>query len=534
MILYNVSINSEMKKNNYFHSMKKIKFLFILLLSNSILAQNPARDTTFGNNGNVRTPVGINNEDAISVVVQADDKIIAGGTQTDNPTFGPQRFALVRYQTNGDLDSTFGVNGIVLSSFLSQNWLNVIKLQTDERILAAGQSYINFCIARYNNDGSIDSTFGTNGVTMVPTTISGSVSDLSILANGYIIIAGSNSIPGSNTEMKMMRLTDDGLVDSAFGNNGEVSSLLGFISTSVSSVLVQTDQKIVIGGRGKIDLGGNIVSQMFLARFYETGLIDSSYGINGVASYPMAENVNDMCFDAFGNIIATGEIGTNSLGTAGDISVMRITSAGIPDSSFGTDGSNVISVDSYADYVNALVLQPDGKILVGGSYFNFGGGSGTDCLVIRFLDDGTPDTTFGVNGVFKTGVSSGTDRILDMALDSRNRIIYSGAANYSVNFDFIVGRIITDLLTTNLDILSRDSGILIYPNPSSGLLNINCVQAKVYFTDIFNLSGQLVYSDRNYAHGNFNIDVSGLEAGIYFLRLFNEESSVILKFVIVD
>jgi uncharacterized delta-60 repeat protein len=511
------------------------KLLFLLFISISTFAQNPVRDTTFHHTGIVRTAIGPNNEDASSVVVQPDDKIIAAGTQTDNPTFGPQNFCLVRYQKNGDLDSTFGVNGIVISSFMSQNWLKVITLQPDGKILAAGQSSVNCCIARYNNDGSLDSTFGTNGVTMV-TAISGStVNDLKILSNGNIIVAGTNAIPGFNYEIRMLRLTSTGLVDSTFGNNGMVSDTLGFHSAIVSSVLIQSDNKIVLGGRvSYIDGGGTEVTQMYLARFLETGIIDSTYGINGMASYPLALNNNDMTFDANENIIAVGEIGTNSLGTSGDIVVMRITPAGVPDSTFGNNGSTVISVDSYADYVNAVLLQADGKILVGGSYFDFGAGTTTDCLIIRFLDNGSPDSTFGVNGIFKTGVTSGTDRILDMTMDSENKIVISGTANFSVNFDFVVGRIIMDLSTNDMNAVINHPELLLFPNPVSGTLNVHSGKGEISEVNIFNLSGQTIYSRKIHAVTDFQIDVSGFERGIYLLKLNSDSGMLVKKFEVLD
>jgi uncharacterized delta-60 repeat protein len=516
--------------------MKKLLYLLIsCILPLFVIAQNPVRDSTFSFDGHVATTVGLNNEAATSVVVQSDRKIIAGGTQTDHPIYGPQQFALVRYLTDGSLDTSFGSGGKVISSFLSQNFCNVVKLQPDEKILTAGQASTGICIARYLSNGNLDSAFGVNGFTTVVGALTRSINDLEILPGGKVIAAGIVSIGGvSDYGPLLIQFNSDGSIDTNFGINGFADPVSGFTSVSVRKILVQNDGKFVIGGSCRFDPGTGEVNQLFLMRCESTGNIDSTFGINGVATYPSALNINDMAFDANANIVAVGEIGTNPQGTSGNVVVLRFLPDGSEDNSFGTNGSTTVNVDSYADYANAIVIDPNGGILLGGSYFNFSGGSGTDCMIIRFLQNGLVDTTFGDDGVFKTGVSSGTDMIQDMAITPDYKIVVSGSANYGVNFDFIVGQIITDV-TLSTGEFSNMNDMMLYPNPANDFLIINSVKNNytILNAEIFDARGKLIYSSGKNLSREYpvEVDISHLGSGIYFMKLFEREKISTLKFI---
>jgi uncharacterized delta-60 repeat protein len=121
-------------------------------------------DLTFGQNGKVITTLGWIDV-ALSVAVQTDGKIIVAGLTQDD--MGEMDFAILRYQENGMLDSSFGINGVVITDFGGQDWANSVKLQNDGKILVAGSTYQNyntdFAICRYHTNGILDYSFGVNG-----------------------------------------------------------------------------------------------------------------------------------------------------------------------------------------------------------------------------------------------------------------------------------------------------------------------------------------------------------------------------------
>lgn len=505
-----------------------IAIFFILIIN----AQVPIRDVTFSFDGHVRTPIGTNNEYVRTVLVQPDNKIIATGHQTDHPTFGPQRFALVRYLYNGDLDTAFGVNGKVTTAFQSQNWCLSSALQTDGKIVAAGQSSTGFCIARYTTNGSIDSTFGTNGYTVLASSGgSSSISSICILTDGSILALGSAQVPStSNFELKLVKFTANGFLDTSFGNSGVVLPGFAYESVSPSKILVQPNGEIIVAGKFTYTLSTVTVNIGFLAKFTANGSINTSFGNNGISTTNTMLGINDLALDINNKFVAVGNIGTNAQGTTGDVSVARFNNDGSIDTTFAQNGSRSVSVDSYAEYANAVLVQPDGKILLGGSFFNFVGGTVTDCLIIRFTSDGDLDPSFGTNGVFKTGVCSGTDAISAMAFDSDFKLIVGGQGNYGSNFDFIVGRLTLDEALSVVKSESTIPEFTIYPNPAKNLLNIKSNNTILSF-QLFDLNGKLLLT-QDIQNKIYSIDTSNLIPGSYILKL-NTINDVISKKLII-
>lgn len=498
----------------------KINLLSIaLLITGSLFAQFPVRDTSFNFDGHVNTPMGINNDYANQVLIQSDGKIVAAGYQTDNPTFGPQRIALARYLQTGYIDSTFGVNGKSIISFSSQDWCNTALILPDDKIIIAGQNSSGMYVARLNSNGTIDSTFGINGINTLSAGagLGSGINHICLLPDGSLIAAGSSQLTGSNNfELKIVKYTSTGQIDNSFGTNGVVMPGFNYITVSPGKVIVKNDGKIVVAGKVSYDQFGITISECFLSQLNPDGSIDSSFANNGLGVYGPGKGFQDMVL--FNNkIIAIANVGTNVQGTSGDIGVYRYNVDGSIDSTFGVNGSTSVFVDSYAEYGNALVVQPDGGILVGGSFFNFGGGTGTDCLILRFLYDGTIDTSFGTNGIFKTGVSSGTDAISDMVLTLDNNLMVCGYGHYFNNFDFIVGKIKLDIsLTVDLK-APVINNIPLYPNPAQDIINIVSGNDN-NSCEFLNMQGQLVKTVI-LNKGLQQINIEDLTSGIYLMRI---------------
>jgi uncharacterized delta-60 repeat protein len=207
-------------------------------------------DTTFGKSGMVTTPIGSGNAVAHALGIQSDGKIVAAGSSNN---IGNDDFTLVRYNTDGSFDTTFGTGGIVTTTIGSDAYAQALGIQTDGKIVAAGDYYngsnYEFALVRYTADGSLDTTFGTGGI--VTTTIgSGNAwaNALGIQTDGKIVAAGY-SYNSSNDDFSLVRYNADGSLDTTFGTGGIVTTAIGSGNAGANALGIQTDGKIVAAGQ---------------------------------------------------------------------------------------------------------------------------------------------------------------------------------------------------------------------------------------------------------------------------------------------
>ena len=203
-------------------------------------------DSTFGTGGKVTTAIG-SNSDARSVLVQSDGKIVAAGTSGNGSN---NVFLAVRYNTGGSLDATFGTGGKVTTSFGSgYACANSAAVQSDGKIVAAGSYYMGggavFAVVRYNTDGSLDATFGMGGKV---TTSIGFYADygnsVALQSDGKIVVAGVSN----NDDIAVVRYNTDGSLDATFGTGGKVTTSIGSGMDYGNSVVLQSNGKIVVTG----------------------------------------------------------------------------------------------------------------------------------------------------------------------------------------------------------------------------------------------------------------------------------------------
>ena len=212
-------------------------------------------DATFGNGGQVSTDFLGLEDDAFSVLIQPDGKIVAVGSANDPATF--YDFAAERYLSNGTLDTTFGVAGKVHTDFGDQNFdrARSAALQSDGRIVAAGFAISqnggvqNFAVARYDCSGVLDTNFGTDGMTQIDfgNCCQGATKVL-LQSNGKIITAGGSNGESSEDDFLLARLTPTGALDPTFGAGGKVRTSFGDLNGGANGALFQPDGKIVAVG----------------------------------------------------------------------------------------------------------------------------------------------------------------------------------------------------------------------------------------------------------------------------------------------
>jgi len=236
------------------------------------LAASPAQapgdlDPTFGAGGKVTTDFFRAKDAALSLALQPDGKLVVGGVATNSAT--ENDFALARYNPDGSLDASFGTSGVVTTDFFGtiQRELGAsltdlalkVLLQPDGKIVLSGWAFetatgFHFALARYNADGSLDATFGTDGkvVSNFPGKFEGALS-AALQPDGKIVLVGTNGTPvglglASDIDFGVARYNGDGSLDMAFGVSGFVrTDFLGNIDEA-RSVVIQADGKIVVAG----------------------------------------------------------------------------------------------------------------------------------------------------------------------------------------------------------------------------------------------------------------------------------------------
>jgi uncharacterized delta-60 repeat protein len=236
-----------------------------------------ALDSSFGGDGVVTSIIAPGPAEANAVAIQADGKIVTAGV--DNLLEGSRqtsRFALARYNTDGSLDPTFGGDGVVRTNFTPQkDHAFGVAIQADGRIVATGEAgdgpgaNTMFAAARYNTDGTLDPTFGTDGKVTTDFTPMGDFGQaVAIQADGKIVEDGLSFGVNGNATFALVRYNTDGTLDTTFGGDGRVTADFTPLSDFSFHVAFQSDGKIVAAGVSGFGAGFADVNSTFaLARF---------------------------------------------------------------------------------------------------------------------------------------------------------------------------------------------------------------------------------------------------------------------------
>jgi uncharacterized delta-60 repeat protein len=340
-------------------------------------------DPTFGLDGKVVTNFNptatlpnIRSDAAFSIAVQSDGKIItAGFSAVAGPTDGPTNFALVRYNTDGSLDASFDGDGKVTTNFLGSNFsqVNSVLIQSDGKIVAAGYSYVgsfwDFAIARYNSDGSLDTTFDSDGLLTTPLSSRNDViNSLAIQSDGKFVAAGVSEQAGVNM-FTVVRYNSNGSLDITFDTDGKVFTQVGNTASAATAIAIQTDGKIV--GSGDAFNGTN--QDFAVVRYNLNGSLDTSFDGDGIAvttNTAQVENTKSLAIQSDGKIVVGGTSGTRNsslISAIPNFALNRYNPDGSLDNTFGISGK-VITDFHFAsiDEGAAIAIQPDGKIIFGG------------------------------------------------------------------------------------------------------------------------------------------------------------------------
>jgi uncharacterized delta-60 repeat protein len=406
-----------------------------------------ALDASFGTGGRVRAALSFSDDIANAAAVQQDGKIITAGLST--AVTGTMFFTIARFQPNGALDTTFG--------FRQNGWTDdivgtarALELQPDGKIVAAGDtgalllSNSDFLIARYNTNGTLDTTFGSqsNGsVTMGMGYDHDVVRSLAIQADGKIIVAGDGLNSGSSNYVSIIaRFNADGTPDTSFADGGKrIMDTIGTASQALV-VKVQSDGMIVVGGEFR---DGSGPASFYLARYDSNGAPDISFNSGIVTASPGADpGLADIAILPNGKIIVAGTTNSN---TNADLFLMRYNADGTLDTTFGSTGTVITNdVMNGRETASGLAVQTDGKIVVSATFQPSTGTILTiDFAVFRYDADGALDTTFGGNGYGMVTTDFGInndDFAYDVQIQQDGKIVIVGKISNGSNYDLGLAR----------------------------------------------------------------------------------------------
>jgi uncharacterized delta-60 repeat protein len=297
-----------------------------------------------------------------------------GGGTIDGASVTNIEVNCVTQQAVSGLDPTFGSQGKLFSATAAAN---ALALQPDGKLLVLGR----LSIARYNTDGSLDTSFGSGGTAPIVTLGNGldEMKSIALQPDGKIVVAGSTSLPTAfNFDFMVARFNANGTPDTTFGTGGKTLTEFDGLNDQAKAVLIQPDGKIVVAGQAQ-----------------------------------------------FGNFVSADQ----------DFAIVRYLADGTLEPTFGGgDGKSTVSVGGKSDFVNAAALQADGSIVVVGRVFTDNGSGNSDMGIVRFLSNGNVDTGFGTEridfkegGIVPVGFDGGEwDEALDVLVQSDGQIVIAG------------------------------------------------------------------------------------------------------------
>ncbi|MEO8071917.1 MAG: FG-GAP-like repeat-containing protein [Acidobacteriota bacterium] len=426
-------------------------------------SNRPTNPSVLPRGGIVTTVLG-GDAEIISAARQPDGKIVAVGSANGGA------FGLVRYTSTGSLDTSFGTGGKVTTLFSdirSSQAASSLVIQPDGKIVVAGMvlldfsdprfNHYNFGLARYNTNGSLDTTFGTNG--LVITDIAANKADVPVAlvlqSDGKIVAAGFNGAaiaPQIPSDFVLVRYNSNGSLDSTFGTGGIVITDFNNDVDFASSLVIQPDGKMIAGG-WTYTLA-NHSYDFALARYNSNGSLDNSFGsggkvvadLSGASNLPGGDVMTGMVLQPDGKILCAGTGEPNQQTTLTDFVIARFNPNGSLDGTFGTNGKVSTDFDGSYDFASSIALQPDGRFVVAGvangrlenrletklriNYDGFAIGSPTtsDFAVARYNPNGSLDLSFGTGGKGQTDIFGSLDAATKVLILPNGNILALGYA----------------------------------------------------------------------------------------------------------
>lgn len=499
--------------------MKKRFTLYVtLLFCMKTFAQDGTLDTSFGTGGRAfATPPGLN-QSLSKTVVQRDGKVIMAGRATNCCGYD---FSVTRFNNDGSLDNTFGREGIVITEFTPGAWdiITTVAVQPDGKIIAGGYSSNRFALARYHIDGSLDSSFNGNGKLTGRFNTSSEIYAVCVLSDGKILAGGASDMSGSSYDFTLARYLSDGSPDLTFDADGIVTTSLSTGSDIIYSLAIQADGKIVAAGTS----GNGAGNDFAIVRYNDNGSADSTFNSNGkcIIDFGGNDNAYSAAIQPDGKIVAAGSSDYT-------MAVARVLSNGRPDNTFNLSGKVITTMGTSFDQLYSVLVQSNGKIMAGGVSFN---GLNKDFAVLRFNADGSFDQGFGTEG--KLRLDMGADEAYPTMAGWGDKVLIGG---YSSN------RLAVARLNNSSGIYVLALKVLAFTAAASNQV-IHLAwritsQAPVSFYEIehstdgrnFSAAAKIYASGNSNAEQQYAFDYRQPETGMHYFRLKAADKAGVLTY----
>jgi uncharacterized delta-60 repeat protein len=415
-------------------------------------AQYGALDATWGGVGYVKTSIlspstTSATDSARAIAVQLDGKVVAAGVCYNGSAYS---LCLARYNANGSLDTSFGTSGKTTIAITGNNATYqataVALTPTGGTLVITGctdaSNVRQFCAARFDASGVIDTGFGVSGVvTTSLTTTNNYPASIGYQSDGRVLLGGLCG----NQICAAAYLQDGSAIDTSFGNNGLLlNPLTGTFNRETYVMEIDPSNRVLLAGSCIV-----AAQPVFcVSRFSPSGQSDNTFGSNGVAAFDAlpgnADYAYAMAVQEDGKIILTGQA-FNTIGSGSslfDFATVRYNANGTLDTSFGSSGSVVTRVATGYSEARAVIVQADGKIVVAGHCYDSPGSLRRFCLA-AYTASGALDTSFNASGVIKSALVGVRDEAYSMAIGRDGKLYVAGFCRYasgSSQYDFCVAR----------------------------------------------------------------------------------------------
>jgi uncharacterized delta-60 repeat protein len=424
----------------------------------------------------------------------------------------------------GDLDVSFGDTGKVTTAIGTVNdEARSVAIQSDGKILVAGNSNIaslnNFAVVRYDYDGSLDTSF--NGTGKVTTKIGSGQHDaaesVAVQSDGMILVAGYTN-NGTYGVFAVARYNANGNLDATFNGTGKVTTAIGGYASGGFSVAIQSDGRILVAGHSYNGADDDFA----LVRYNPNGSLDATFNGTGKVTTDISGNQDegeDVAIQNDGKILVTGGAGN---GTSRDFALVRYNADGSLDTTFNGTGKVITDIGGYYDGGESVAIQNDGKILVAGYSYNNPPNPSNNFALARYNADGTLDTTFHGTGSVTTHIGSFRDEGRSVAIQGDGRILVAGSSQYNAgSYNFAVVRYEGDFDEDGDGVANQyETGTGMYVSPTdTGTSSTNPDSDRDGLTD-----GQEVYR----IHSNPNVpdtDGDGFDDGFEVSTGFSPTSA---------
>lgn len=474
-------------------------------------------DADFGTGGKTLDYFGGNNQMA-DMELQPDGKIIAVGAK--NSAAPDTKFLVVRYLANGALDASFGEQGMVVTNEGTSSRAMAVVIQPDGKILVCGNTenpatlyYSDMMVVRYLENGSPDPDFGTNGIVTIPRLRSDSATALLLQPDGKILLGGTTST-AVMVPFSVVRLNTDGAIDTTFGDAGYATNAYGNQSV-VNEIKFLSDGSIVgVGG---------FASKFVLFKFTAQGNIDNTFGEAGlvIVEPQTGQNEQLMSLTVLPNneIIVMGSTINSLANNKMNAVLMKFGTNGQLVGTFGDNGKVVKDFGTGKHAVaREAAVKVNGDLMVG-----FGAGLPTDYdFVLASYDTATGEvnTGFGDNGFFTVVFGDGHDYFESVLIQPDGKILMGGSKGGYCLARLIDGA----LQTNSFDTQGSSIQIHPNPVTAESLLTIDLESAQILDVELFDVRGVslgTILSNKPVLQGqnSYPLDFAHLSDGLYTLRL---------------